>query len=310
MPKNKKQNIVGIDLNSDSINMVEVSTEDYVFKPVKWATKKISISFSQPSPEVDKAIIKNLKVCRKSLRPSTKTASLCLQDVSVVVRDLTLPMMSENEILENVRFEVSEYFSLNPEDYVFSYRQLSLDSENDKVTVMAAAAPIELLRRFRRLVQSAGFKLKFIDVSVNCKSKMIKRIKVRDTVQNEYGYSNCICIADLNETSINLSLFENLNFCLEKTILIHNSTFDEVVSYELIQVIDYYNRRNYETKVQRVILTGDIGNKEELAFTLSNQIYIPVDVANKDMFDNFNDFSADFDFPVYFKAFGSAIREA
>ena len=109
--KKRPQRIIGIDIGSTSIKMVEVSLTE---RPtlVKWS------SFPNPVPELflnettGSALVKPLKKCRRILSTSTRISSLCLADPALIVKEMSLPSMGQKELIENVRLNCQSIFRL------------------------------------------------------------------------------------------------------------------------------------------------------------------------------------------------------
>jgi len=308
----RAQNIIGVDIGSNMIKMVEISIKGNL-KPVKWVCEKNLSGVSALSGDLDKKfvrkLVKRLKVCLRRLRPSTRTASICLTDPAVIMKEMTLPLMSEKEILENVRFELSEYFLTDFKDYQLSYRLLNGDNNKDKISVLVAAAPIGLLNNYRDIIQESGLKLKYMDIPVNCRTKLLARMGRDDNTSDNTGKKNCLCIADLGFANIDISIYDDENFCLGKVIAVQEYNYDETVLYEISQVIDYFHTKNHGKNLSGIILTGGRSYTDGLAENISKQLLLPVEVARPDMFAAFGEMKEDFPMALYFKAFGSAIRE-
>ena len=299
--------VIGIDIGSTMIKMVEVFLSDTP-KLIKWACVEISSGNSKPSLNKDKEVIKALKVCLRQLKPSTRAASICLSDPTVIIKELSLPSMGEKEMLENIRFELSEYFSTDLKEFQLSYRLFRGNGSKDRMSVLVAAAPVLLLNRYRYIVRKSGFNLKYIDVPANCVSKLLGKMG-DDSTSGGFRKNEVVCIADLGVNNFEVSIYEGSNFRLNRTIAAAGQNFDESVVYELSQVIDYYHRKNYESRIARIVLIGGGSYTDGLAEYISKQILLPVEVARPDMFEAFGEIKEDFPMALYFKALGSAIRE-
>lgn len=299
--------VIGIDIGSTMIKMVEVLLSDTP-QLMKWACVEIAPGNLKPSLHHDKDVTDALKVCLRQLKPSTRAASICLSDLAVIIKELSLPAMGEKEMLENIRFELSEYFSADLKEFQLSYRLFRGNGSKDKMSVLVAAAPVSLLSRYRYMVRNGGFNLKYIDVPANCVSKLLGKIG-EDKENFVHNMNEVICFADLGVSNFEVSIFEGSNFRLSRTMASADQNYDEAVAYELSQVIDYYHRKNYEFRIARIVLIGGRSYTDGLAEFISKQILLPVEVARPDMFKSFGGIKEDFPLALYFKALGSAIRE-
>lgn len=306
--KKKTLNLIGIDIGSTMIKMVEVSLSGTP-KLIKWACMEVPSVNPKSSVEYGKEITAALNMCLKQLKPSTRTASICLSDPSVIIKEMSMPSMGEKEMLENIRFELSEYFSADLKEFQLSYRLLSENGigNKDNISVLVVAAPLPLLSRYTHIVKKGGFNLKYIDVPVNCVSKLLSKLG-NDAVSGNFRKNEVICVADLGANNIEVTIYEGSNFRLNRTTTVTGQNYDESVVHELSHVIDYYHRKNYESRISRIILTGGKSYTDDLSEYISKHILLPAEVARPDMFEAFGKVE-DFPMALYFKALGSAIRE-
>lgn len=287
--KKQAQKLIGIDIGFSTIKMVEVSQEENP-KLIKWA--------SVPCTENLK---KDIKKCRKALKASTADASLCLSDPSLIVKELLLPFMAEKELLNNIRFELSEYFSDNFKEYEISCRYIKKpETGADLVAVLVAAAPLSVLRKHKDILESAGLNVKHIDVSPNVLSKVLRR-----TTENK----EAVCIMDIGTKAIDVSVYENGNYFVHRTSVIEKDCDKNTILSALTQVLDYCRRKNSALKDASVLLIGMGHQLPNIDEYLSRQTNLPVKIARPDMFSLVYDIPEYFPATLYFKALGAAIRE-
>jgi len=289
--------------------MVEVLLSD---RPtiIKWASLDNTAGAGLPVERSRKELIKLIKKCRKNLKPTTSISSLCLDDPTLLVKELSLPAMGQKELLENIRFELSEYFSNNLSEFHFSYRYVKNTNEiKGLTTLLVAALPLALLSKYTDMIQSSGFRLKHIDVPANAISKLLRRIKPNTGMDFGIEIKEVLCIADIGGRKIDVSIYEEGNYVLNRTSAINGEHNPEDCLAAISQVIDYYHRKNYSLRVSKVMLIGGGAYKEGLSEFLSVQIGLPVEAAKPDMLTTFDKVPEDFPVSLYFNALGAAIRE-
>lgn len=305
--RKQPQKIIGIDIGSTMIKMVEVFLSDTP-KLIKWACMEIHSADSKEPINHSKQIIEALRLCLRQLKPSTRTASICLSDPAVIIKEMSLPSMGEKEMLENIRFELSEYFSADLKEFQLSYRLFGDNDNKGKISVLVAASPLPLLGKYQYIARKSGLNLKYIDVPANCISKLLGKMG-SNGVYNSLSKNEVICVADLGTNNLDVSIYEGGDFHLNRTIATADQDFNELVAYELSQVIDYYHRKNYELRISEIILIGGRSYTDGLAEYISKHISLPLQVARPDMFKDFGELKDDFPLALYFKALGSVIRE-
>ena len=307
--KKRPQKVIGIDIGSKMIKMVEVLLSD---RPtvIKWASLDYTAGAGLPVERSRKELIKLIKKCRKNLKPTTSISSLCLDDPTLLVKELSLPAMGQKELLENIRFELSEYFSNNLSEFHFSYRYVKNTNEiKDLISVLVAAVPVALLRRYTDIVKSAGLNVKYIDVPPNAISKLVRRIKIDSPDDFYSNQKEALCVVDIGAQKIDISIYEDGNYIVGRTDRIDGALEPEVVLSALSQMIEYNNRKNYALRIAKILLIGGGAYTEGLSEYLSEQIGLLVEVVRPDMFGLIHSTSECFPAALYFNALGAAIRE-
>jgi Tfp pilus assembly PilM family ATPase len=299
--------VLGIDIGSSLIKMAQVtlgkSTElvkmGYVENPVP----KFS---SEQSAETDRELVKAIKSCYRQNDFSTKRASLCLSEPSAIFRDARLPEMKNEEILENIKYEISEYFSIDIDQYTVTYRILAKEENEGRVVlrVLGVAVPSSLIARYVRILRKAGLKPAYMDVATNAYLKMMKRMK-KDISQEQ-----AVCIMDYGHAALTISVFDNgIPFVTREVAMDWEVDNFDTVATVLSQVLDYYYSRNYTSHIQRVWVSGGNGYINDFCQYVSMQTGVQVEVVRPDMFDIINKAPEDVPMGIYFKAIGAAIRE-
>lgn len=309
LSNNRPQRIIGIDIGSNTIKMIELSLSEKP-KILKW------VSVTNPAGDFSlvqssgRELIKLLKDCRKKLKPATRVSSICLADPSIIVKELSLPTMGQKEILENIRFELSEYFSANLNEFHFSYRYVKNTNEmKDLISVLVAVAPLSLLQNYKNILQNCGLNVKYMDVSANSISKLVRRIRSNAGTDFFGNQKKVTCVADIGGRKIDVYIYEDGNYVVHRTSILDGAHDEETILTSLSQVVDYYHRKNYSLRVSKVMLIGGGAYKEGLSEYLSNQTGMSVDVVRLDMFYTFDNVPEDFPAALYFNALGAAIRE-
>jgi len=309
LSKKRPQRVIGVDIGSTAIKMIEVSLSERpkLLKWVSMANPVGDISFPETS---ERELIKLLKKCRKKLMPATRISSLCLSDPALIVKELSLPSMGQKELLENIRFELSEYFSADLNEFRLSYRYLESTSEaKDLISVLVAAAPLSLLRKHRNLLQSSGLNVKYMDVPANAISKLLRRIKFKAEKNFYSNQKEVLCVADIGEKKIDVSIYVDGIYIVNRTSMLDGDNVAEAALSALSQVVDYYHRKNYSLRVSKVMLIGGGAYKEGVSEYLSDQSGMTVEVVRPDILYSFDNVPEDFPAALYFNALGAAIRE-
>ena len=214
--------------------------------------------------------------------------------------------MGDKEILDNIKYEISDYFSIDMDKYTVTYRILAKEDRNGKTVlrVLGVAVPSDLIAGYVRIVGKAGFKITYVDVGINACLKMIKHIK------EDISSGKTACILDYGHRTLTISLFDDgapfITRVVERNWEVQNI---DMVAMILSQVLDYYYSRNHTSYVEKVWVVGGNGYTNGFCQHLSMRAGIDVQTMRPDMFTF--DYSDNQNIPigVYLKSIGSAIRE-
>jgi len=312
MPK-QNNSILGVDIGSRLIKIVQVTqneTSGEKIKLLKWGCIEASDidDESGGNRQSESYLAQAIKDCYKQYGFSTKKVSLCLSDSSIIFRDIGLPEMKDDEIKENIKYEMAEYFSIDPDKYAIAYRILKRDGNEGRTVlrVLGVAAPLDLVARYVRILKKAGLKPEYVDINVNAYLKAAKLLSEIGDISSSRG----VCIMDYGYSTLTISVFEGGAPFVTRTVdkSWEAENFDAVAA-ALNQVLDYYYSRNYTSRIEKVWVVGGGGFIKDMCQYLSSQTGTDVRRVTPQMLKIEYDNSQDFPVGIYFKSIGTAIRE-
>ena len=215
--------------------------------------------------------------------------------------------MKSDEILENIKYEITEYFSIDADQYAITYRILEKEENEGRtiLRVLGVAVPSALISRYIRIIRKAGLRPAYIDVDINAYLKMIKRMK-KDLV-----HDRTVCILDYGYTTLKISVFDNgvpfVTREVERNSKLHN--FDMIVA-ALSQALDYYYRQKLHITYRKSLGHGWLQPyKWFLPICIGANGESMWEILRPEMFHIKNNTAHDVRMDVYFKSIGAAIRE-
>lgn len=299
--------VIGIDIGSGYIKMLQMSYQGGM-EISRWGLIETPKIGQEMAAMDDGEVAKAIRECFKYNGFSVKRTSLCLSDPSIIFRDIRLPEMRDEEIRENVKFEMSEYFSIDPDKYSITYRVLGKEDNDGRVVLhlLGVAAPLDLIARYLRIIRKAGLRPEYVDVSVNAYLKAAKLLDDVEDISNSRG----VCIMDYGYSTLTVCVLENgvpfVVRTVDKSWDDHN--FDAVAA-TLTQVMDYYYSRTYTWHIERVWVVGGGSVAKDLCQYLELQTGAEVKEVTPQLLKVKYDEGHDFPASLYFKCLGAAIRE-
>jgi len=203
--------ILGVDIGYDSMKLALVK-DGKVKKAVTVAMPKNLLREGRVvSPESMGELI------RKAMKQSgirCGRGALVLPNETVFIRNVTMPVMTEDQLKYNLPFEFRDYISDELKNYVFDYAmvttpgQLRAGAKTDgedrvgrSMELMAVAAPVSLIEDAREFFRKAGLKLVKAAPSVSCYQALIRARMRAGSPAEEY------CVLDLGYQAIRMYMF-------------------------------------------------------------------------------------------------------
>ncbi|MGB8453809.1 MAG: type IV pilus assembly protein PilM [Anaerocolumna sp.] len=209
--------IIGIDIGSSYVKIVQMKKNSKLHKLgfeiiPEGMVNQGRIEASQPLSEIIRKTMSKYKI-------KGNECSLCLSGSEVIVRELKLPEMNENQIMDNLKHEITSFLPLNHDEYCIDYKVLDyIESENNtpgKLSIMVAAVPNNLVLSYINTLKKARLKVVYVDIFPNIAGKIAKWIMNGNNL--EVSRSN-LCLIDFGARSTNIVILKNGNYFIHKTV--------------------------------------------------------------------------------------------
>lgn len=340
---NAKGSLIGIDIGSGYVKMVKMKHG----KMMKAVSEKMPEGVVADSRvETPSVLIKIIKNMKRKHHFSSKRCAVCLSGNEVIMREIKLPMMKEQQIMENIKQELSNIYLLSTEDFVIDYKVLHVatieqDGE-DSIQLMVVAIAKNYIKDILRMLRKSKFKAEYIDVYPNVIAKIVKKIK--DEREDE---PEDICVIDFGTTLSHIAFIKNGKYMLHKNVKnggsyvtelianhmnldkvmaenykINNSTlveenaiseylydyFDSLIS-EIDNSLYYFRNMNNQKIVDRIYITGGSSRLVGLKEYLQRQLGIEVMYLSERFIVNKNKRYRQINTEEYTNSIGVSIRE-
>ena len=150
--------MLGIDIGTDSVKMAYVKGRRvacFVEAPLPDNAVKNGriISFN--------ALADVIRTMRRENRIRCKKASVSIAATNnIVVRRITMPKMTEEQLMVNMPYELHDFLNSDIKDYLFDYSLISMNEKD--MTIMACAIGKSTVENFRIMAKIAGIKIEKI----------------------------------------------------------------------------------------------------------------------------------------------------
>ena len=168
----KSKAIVGLDIGSSAVKAVELKPAGKGFRVVALASEPVP-----PDSIVDGAIIDGAAVADAIRRLfankafKTKEVAASLSGNAVIVKKISLPVMTEAELSESIYWEAEQYIPFDIQDVNIDYQILDPGTGPDSkgtMDVLLVAAKKEKIADYTGVIAQAGRVPVVVDVDAKC----------------------------------------------------------------------------------------------------------------------------------------------
>ncbi|MBQ9091769.1 MAG: pilus assembly protein PilM [Anaerotignum sp.] len=175
----------------------------------------------------------------------------------VIATRLSMPVMSEKELLLNLPFEFRDFVGKDTNNYDYDYVVCGV--EDNMMDIYAAAVRKELVEEYYSIFKKAGLTLKLAMPAEIAWTNLIRRAK---------DVPGKICIVDIGHHVTRVNIFSGDNFIMGRSIEMAGSTINENIAYE--QNVDSFAAHTRKEANAEGVLNADF--LQETYDTLAMQI--------------------------------------
>ena len=184
-----------------------------------------------------------------------KNAALVLNNETVFIRNVLMPIMNVDQLEYNLPFEFRDYISDELSNYVYDYEVLSTNAvmpaedETDEapaqaMELMAVAAPKSLMEEAKAILRKASLKLAAAAPAVCAFQNLIREDQKKgESPEKEY------CMLDLGYRTIRMHIFRGDKHVVTRGLELGLSSIDTVIAeaYKIDEHLAHtYLLTNYE----------------------------------------------------------------
>ena len=320
----KVKTVVGLDIGSSTVKAVELKPSGKGFRVIAFASAPVP-----PDAIVDGAII-DAGAVADAIRQVFEGGAFKAKDVcaslsgnAVIVKKITLPVMTETELSDSIQWEAEQYIPFDIQDVNLDYQILDPGTSaqsKGSMEVLLVAAKKEKIADYTGVIAQAGRTPVVVDVDA---------FALQNAYQLNYGFepNSVVVLLNAGASTININIIANgqsvftrdislggnayteavqreLNLpfdsaeLLKKGAPVAGATFQDVVPVlramtenvllEVQKTFDFYKATATTEQVSRIMLSGGASRVEGFADALQERFNTPVE-----MFDPFRKVAVD-----------------
>lgn len=335
----KKKDLVGIDIGSSSVKLVQLKEQKGVFHLQNVGILPLPAEAIVDNSLMDSSsIVEAVKNLFKSLNIKAKEAVCSISGNSVIIRKISLPVMPVEELDDQIHWEAEQYIPFDINDVNIDFQILTADElDPSKMNVLLVASKKDIINDYLAVFNEAGIKLLVVDVDSFAVQNAFELNYDVDFDEVSALVNIGASIMNLNIVKGGISLFTrdvqiggNLyNEEIQKQFGMNNedaertkisgespdnarfkdiiSRINDTLSLEMRRSLDFYNSTAGEGKISKVYLSGGGAKTTMLLDSVSQKLDLPVEILNPFLKIRYNE--KEFD-PEYLQEIGPLVTVA
>ena len=227
----KTKSVVGLDIGSSAVKAVELKPAGKGFRVAAFGTEPVP-----PESIVDGAIIDAGAVADAIRRVFERNAAFKTRDVcaslsgnAVIVKKITLPVMTESELAESIYWEAEQYIPFDIQDVNLDYQILDPGTgpeSRGSMDVLLVAAKKEKIGDYTSVIAQAGRTPVIVDVDA---------FALQNAFEVNYGLEprRTVVLLNAGASAININILQGDQSVFTRDISMGGNAYTEAVQKEL-----------------------------------------------------------------------------
>ncbi len=224
----KKKNAIALDIGSSYIKVLEVSQGRNKLQATALGIQKLP-----PEAIVDGAlmnsneIVSAIKELLARNKIKTREVVTSVSGHSVIIKKITLPSMSREELNESIQWEAEQYIPFNIEDVNIDAQILSSTTdEAGQMDVLLVAAKKEIITDYTTILSEAGLTPVVIDVDAFAVQNMFE-------LNYDIDPTEVIVLVNIGASIININVIKNGTTAFTRDVSLGGNQFTEEIQKHL-----------------------------------------------------------------------------
>ncbi len=306
------KDVIGIDIGSSAVKLVQLKEAKGGYQLQNLGIIPLpSESIVDNSLMDSRAVVDTVRSLVDSLKVKAKNVATSISGHSVIIRKITLPMMSEDELEASIQWEAEQYIPFDITDVNIDFQILGPDSKDpSQMNVMLVAAKKDFVSDYVAAFNEAA--LNPVVMDVDC-------FAVENMFEANYGPNpdEIIALINIGASAMNVNILRGGESVFTRDIQVGGNMFNEELqkrlglsgddaenvklggqasdvdpqavrevlaeasenlAQEVQRSIDFFSATSADEKVQKVYLTGGVSRSAEVVEALEARLGIPIEI--------------------------------
>jgi type IV pilus assembly protein PilM len=222
--------LVGLDIGSSAVKAIELKSAGKAYKVTAFGSEPVP-----PDSIVDGAIIDGAAVVDAIRRLfdarniKTKDVAASLSGNAVIVKKISLPMMTEAELYESIYWEAEQYIPFDVQDVNLDYQILDPGTGPDSrgsMEVLLVAAKKDKIGDYTGVISQAGRNAVVVDVDA---------FALQNAYEMNYGFEpgQVVVLLNAGASAINVNILHGDQSVFTRDVSIGGNAYTEALQKDL-----------------------------------------------------------------------------
>lgn len=183
-----------------------------------------------------------------------------INSTKIIMREISMPKVDKGQIEAILRYQLSDYLPINPEEYVVKHIGLGSIMEDgvEKLNLLLIGVPRNIVEGHLNLFKNVGLRPNVLDYAGN---SIIKLINAGESINDFYDNQNSIACIDLSYGGTGLTINHQGTMKVSRVIDIDSkAVLEDLAKVEALQLGDISDELNSNSQEYSLVqqLRGDI----------------------------------------------------
>ena len=223
----KPKAVVGLDIGSSAVKAIELKASGKGYKVAAFGSEPLPPDSIVEGAIIDAgavvAAIKRLFEANKQFR--TKEVCASLSGNAVIVKKITLPVMTEEELAQSIHWEAEQYIPFDIQDVNLDYQVLETGTSGT-MEVLLVAAKKDKIGDYTSVIAQAGRNPVIVDVDA---------FALQNAFEANYGLDreHTVVLLNAGASAINVNVIQGDQSVFTRDISMGGNAYTEAVQKEL-----------------------------------------------------------------------------
>ena len=260
-------------------------------------------------------LTEKIKELIKEHKIKNKKAAICVGGHSVIVKKITLPEMTDDELEESIQWEAEQYIPFDIKEVYIDVQKLETKPGQGQMEVLLVAAKKDVVNDYISVVTEVGLQPVVVDIDTFCVQNMLEinygyppgeiialinvghsKTNINITMNGIPLFTRDVMMGGLNitkaiEGQLNISYDESEHYKTGSSDVLSSSTvFKEVqrlterivdsIINEIQRSLDFFTATTISSDISKIYLTGGASQTYAFVHGLEKKLEIPVELIN------------------------------